>query len=260
MRFRWILLLLVVAALALRGTLSYYVDALWFDSLGYSEVFWRALSLQGTVFSTFFAATFLLLYGAFVALKPRRLGDFGSDNIILIGGHPVRLPVGRVLRTIVYGSLVIAAVAGAARAVTDHLRARWYRSGWTAARRIRSRSAARVLFLHCRRGRRSSMAAGLGVIVLAMSLFFWRWAGLRAIAGRLVVRPAAQGLRGVAFAWAFLLLILAGRKRGGTLRAPVQRAYDSSGVTYTDAHVPIGSSPRPSSIAPPRAPRSRSFA
>src|SRR5579872_5715091 len=114
MRFRWILLILAGAVLALSGTLSYYVDALWFDSLGYSEVFWRSLRLQGSVFTTFFAATFLLLYAAFIALKPRRLGDLASDNIILIGGHPVRLPVGRVLRTIVvYGAFAIAIVTGA---------------------------------------------------------------------------------------------------------------------------------------------------
>ena len=27
--------------------LSYYVDALWFDSLGYGDVFWTTLRLQG---------------------------------------------------------------------------------------------------------------------------------------------------------------------------------------------------------------------
>src|SRR5262249_29982344 len=111
--FRWILFLIVFAVLALSGTLSYYVDALWFDSLGYGDVFWRSIRLQGTVFTAFFAATFVLLYGAFIGLKPRRLGDLASDSVILIGGHPVRLPVGRVLRTIVvYGSLVIAVVTG----------------------------------------------------------------------------------------------------------------------------------------------------
>ena len=72
MALRWILLLAVFAVLALAGTLSYYIDALWFQSLGYGDVFWRSLSLQGTVFTTFFAATFFLLYGAFIALKPPR--------------------------------------------------------------------------------------------------------------------------------------------------------------------------------------------
>src|SRR5579872_1815760 len=127
MAFRWILLVVVFALLALSGTLSYYVDALWFDSLGYGAVFWRSLSLQGSVFTTFFAATFLLLYGAFIGLKPRRLGDLASDNIILIGGHPVRIPVGRVLRTIVvYGSLVIAVVTGAGMASNWTTFALWW--------------------------------------------------------------------------------------------------------------------------------------
>ena len=44
-------LLFVVAVLALiffggRGALSYYVDVLWFDSLGYGDVFWKTLTVQ----------------------------------------------------------------------------------------------------------------------------------------------------------------------------------------------------------------------
>ena len=71
---RWLLL----AALALivfgGGTiLSYYVDSLWFDSLGYGDVFWKTLRIQSLVFTTFGAVTFLILYGSFLALKPERL-------------------------------------------------------------------------------------------------------------------------------------------------------------------------------------------
>src|SRR5689334_10733962 len=87
----------IVIALALLifggGTaLSYYVEALWFDSLGFGAVFWKSLNLQGAVFSVFFLATFALLYGAFSWLKPPRLGEL-TNFPILINGQPIRLPV-----------------------------------------------------------------------------------------------------------------------------------------------------------------------
>ena len=58
--------LLIIAAIAVLllggGTaLSYYVDRLWFESLGYADVFWKTLGLQSEVFVVFFVATFLIL-------------------------------------------------------------------------------------------------------------------------------------------------------------------------------------------------------
>ncbi len=49
-----LILTLVFAALVIvfggRIASSYYVDALWFGSLGYAEVFWKTLSFQAGVF------------------------------------------------------------------------------------------------------------------------------------------------------------------------------------------------------------------
>jgi uncharacterized membrane protein (UPF0182 family) len=63
----------VLAAIAVifgsRTALSYYVDALWFGSLGYGDVFRKTLSLQWALFAAFSAATFLVLYGWFLALR-----------------------------------------------------------------------------------------------------------------------------------------------------------------------------------------------
>src|SRR5258707_15085719 len=85
----------VLAALVLGGgtALSYYVDALWFESLGVADVFWTTLRLQSAVFSGFTLVTFLALYGSFVALKPPRLGELAGLPI-LINGPPIKLPGG----------------------------------------------------------------------------------------------------------------------------------------------------------------------
>src|SRR3954468_3779519 len=115
-RNRGVLLLIAVAGVILfsGGTaLSYYVERLWFDSLGYVDVFWTTLNVQAVVFSLFGAITFVVLYGAYVALKPPRLGEL-TGVPILINGQPIKLPVEPVLRLIALGSsLAIAFVTGA---------------------------------------------------------------------------------------------------------------------------------------------------
>ena len=64
-RRRFLLILVVLAGIVFGGrtALSYYMDVLWFESLGYRDVFWKTLGLQWGIFTAFAAATFLILYG-----------------------------------------------------------------------------------------------------------------------------------------------------------------------------------------------------
>src|SRR5882672_4841781 len=95
-------LLAAVAVLLLSGgtALSYYVDALWFDSLGYVDVFWKTLNFQGAAFLTFSVVTFLAIYGSFLAFRPANFGEGGSGGTIIVNGQPVQIPVGPALRMI----------------------------------------------------------------------------------------------------------------------------------------------------------------
>src|SRR6202790_5031591 len=112
----FLLMLAVLAVILLGGrtALSYYVDVLWFESLGYSDVFWKTLGLQWGIFVAFAAATFLILYGSFLALRRAHLPNLPIGHTIFIGGQPLKLPVEPVLRLIALGlSLVIAVATGA---------------------------------------------------------------------------------------------------------------------------------------------------
>src|SRR5208282_3421341 len=92
---------------------SYYVDALWFKSLGLASVFWTRLSVPAEIFGAFALITFLVVYGVFRALKPDRLGELVGATI-LVNRQPVTLPVEPVLKLIGLGlSVAIAAAAGA---------------------------------------------------------------------------------------------------------------------------------------------------
>src|SRR6185503_16073194 len=86
-------LLAVIGLLLLAGgtSLSYYVEALWYGSLGVADVFWKGLNLRAGIFGGFAVVSFLVLYGSFRALKPEALGDMAGLPI-LINGQPIRLP------------------------------------------------------------------------------------------------------------------------------------------------------------------------
>src|SRR5258708_6595161 len=89
-RRRFLLIVAVLAGIFFGGrvALSYYVDVLWFESLGYGNVFWKTLTVQWGIFAAIAATTFLVLYGSFLALQRAHRADLPSGHTIFIGGHP----------------------------------------------------------------------------------------------------------------------------------------------------------------------------
>jgi hypothetical protein len=83
-----LLLVVIFAAISFGGqtALSYWVDLLWFRSLGYADVFWTTWRLQCGIFTIFAVATFLILYGGFSALRRAHRADLPSDHEIVIAG------------------------------------------------------------------------------------------------------------------------------------------------------------------------------
>src|ERR1039458_2068680 len=105
--------LVAVLLLCSRTALSYWVDLLWFKSLGYSDVFWKSRGLEWGIFAAFFALTFLILLGAFSALKHAHADDLPSNHTLIIAGQEVKLSLKPVLRIVsIGGSLVIAMLSG----------------------------------------------------------------------------------------------------------------------------------------------------
>jgi uncharacterized protein len=89
---------------------SYYVEALWFDSLGYASVFWSRLNLQAVIFGIFALLTFLTIYGVFLATKPRRFDEIIGSRI-LINRQVVQLPIDPILKVIALGLAIVTALA-----------------------------------------------------------------------------------------------------------------------------------------------------
>ncbi|MFZ0860418.1 MAG: UPF0182 family protein [Candidatus Sulfotelmatobacter sp.] len=242
-RFFLILIALVVVLLAVRAALSYYVDVLWFKSLGYVDVFFKTLSLQWEVFAAFAAATFLILYGSFLALKRAHLPDLPDGHTILIGGQPVKLPVGPVLRLIALGvSLVVAAGTGAAMiAEWPTLALFWYapRTAGSVVDPIFGKPLNFFLFALPAWQVILGWLLTLAVIICALAVvFILITGGARALAGRLS-RHVTLPWRGLSITFGFLLLILAMRVYISRFERLLDDHTIFGGVTYTDGHVAL---------------------
>jgi uncharacterized membrane protein (UPF0182 family) len=244
-RRRWLLLLVVIAGIFFGGrtALSYYVDALWFGSLGYANVFWKTLSLQWGIFAFFTAATFVILYGTFAALKRAHLPDLPSGHTVFIGGQPLKLPVEPVLRLIALGvSLVIAAITGASMMVEwPTLALYWYapRASGSVVDPIFGKPLNFFLFALPAWQLMLGWLLTLAVIACILAGFFILiTGGTRALSGHLS-RSVLLPWRGLSIALAFLLTIVGMRVYISRYERLLEDHTIFGGVTYTDAHVTL---------------------
>jgi len=237
-----ILIVLAVVVFGAGTAASYYVDALWYESLGYASVFWTRLSLQAATFSGFALVTFVVLYGVFRALKPNTLAQL-IGTTILVNRRPVKLPIEPALKLIGLGlSVVIAAVTGAgmmARYMTLAL-------FWDSPRNpamvdpIFGRPLDFYLFTLPALDLVSGWLLTLSVIACLIAGVFVAVTG----GGRIVAEwrsSAAQARlwRALSLSLAAFFLMLAVRTYLGRFDRLFQDGTVFAGVTYTDAHVTL---------------------
>jgi uncharacterized membrane protein (UPF0182 family) len=242
-RFLFIFIVLAVILFGSRASLSNYVDLLWFESLGYGSVFWRTLGLQWEIFAIFAAATLVILYGSFLALKRAHLPDLPDGHTILIGSQPVRLPVEPVLRIVaLVASLAIAAAVGAVMmAEWPALALFWYAPH--SAGGVVDPIFGKPLNFFLLALPAWQLIAGwlltLAVITCILAVFFILiTGGSRVLAGRLS-RAVTLPWRGLSVTFAFLLLVLALRVYIARFELLLEDHTIFGGVTYTDAHVTL---------------------
>lgn len=240
------LLLIVVLILFLlfssRTSLSYYIEALWFGSLGYGDVFRRTLSLQWLVFALFFAATFVILYGWFRALRRAYRSDLLSGSTIFIGRQAVRLPVEWILSLIaLIASLVIALATGASTMGEWQSFALYWYAPRTAGAvdPIFGKPLNFYLFTLPAWQILTGWLLVLAVIACLIAIVFILITGSARIFSGRRGSPIPIPWRGFSFAFAFFLLIVAMRVYISRFEALYETHTIFSGVTYTDAHVTL---------------------
>ncbi len=243
-RRRFFLLILAVLAgifFGGRTALSYYVDVLWFESLGYRAVFWKTVGLQWGIFAAFASATFLILYGSFLALKRAHLPDLPSGHTIIIGGQALKLPVEPVLRLIALGLALVIAVATGAGMMLEWPTIALFRYAPSNAGAFLDPVFGKPLnfFLFTLPAWQLFVGWLLTLVVMscALAIFFVLiTGGTRAFAGRSRTY-ATLPWRGLSITFAFLLFVLAVRVYLGRFEQLFDGHTIFTGVTYSDAHV-----------------------
>ncbi len=244
-RRRFLIIVAVLAAIIFGGQtlVRYYVDALWFKSLGYGAVFFKTQWLQWGIFTAFAAATFFILYGSFLALKRAYLPYLPGSHTIYLAGQPLKLPLGSALRVVALVlSLMIALATGASMMLEWPTFALfWYaqRAPGEALDPIFGKPLGFFLFHLPAYQLVIGWLLTLAVIACALALFFMLvTGGTRALAGpRGAFVPFPW--RGFSITFAFLLLIFAAYLYLGRFERIFEDHTIFAGVTYTDAHITL---------------------
>ena len=240
----WVILALLVILFSARTSISYYVDSLWFSSLGYPEVFWRTLQFKWIAFTLPFILTFLILYGWFSVLRRGCRDELRNAGTIVLGSRTFELPVDPVVRVGAFiASAFIALLAGAS-----------FMNEW----------ARFVLYWFA-----GSSSNGIHDPIFGKSLgfYFFTLPALQFVVGWLlmlaVLGCATAGLfllltgssqlfkdhsygmstfpwRGLSAAFAFLLVVVAMRTWLGRFDRILADYTIFGGVTYTDDHLLLG--------------------
>ena len=241
-RFFLIVFLIIFVIFGSRAALSYYVNALWFGSLGYGNVFRKTVTLEATVFVVFFAVTFFVIYGWFLALRRAYQPDLMGGGLIFIGRQPVQLPVARILTVIVAViSLAVAAITGVSMMANwQTLALYWYSPKIGApSDPIFGRPLNFYLFSLPAWELITGWLFALAVLACIVAVFFLLITGSTQIFGGRRGRSIPLPWRGFSIAFAFFLVVLAMQVFISRFQALTDEHTIFSGVTYTDAHVTL---------------------
>jgi uncharacterized protein len=241
--------ILALAALVLavficgRIGLSYWVDLLWFQSLGYGDVFWKSAGLQITDFVVFTGITFLILYGAFSAIRRAHEADLPRAHAIVIAGEPISLSVKPVLRIISFCiSIVIAYVTGLELMTNwPTLALFWYAPHATGSvvDPIFGKPLNFFLFTLPAWQLVNNWLLTLAIAICAVAaLFLIITSGARSLTKRQVTY-APSPWRGLSITVAFLLLVLAMKVYVDRFQLLLEHHTIFDGISYTDAHITI---------------------
>jgi len=246
LRRRLIVILIVIAAIFFGGkaALSYWVDLLWFRSLGYGDVFWTTWRLEWGVFAIFAVATFVILYGAFFALKRAGQASLPSDRQIILGGQPVNLSIEPVLRIVgIVGSLVAAALSGTAMMQEwPTLALFWFAPHATGSITdpIFGRPLNFFLFTLPAWQLILGWLLTLAVIVCVIAVALIAIAGGFSLLDKRTASHSVPAWRGLSITVATLLLVVAMNVFVSRFQSLLDHHTIFEGVNYTDAHVTLG--------------------
>jgi uncharacterized protein len=235
-----VLALLAAFVFGASTLLSYYVDALWFDSLGYGSVFWTRFNLQTGIFAASALVTFAAIYGVFLALKPPRFGELIGGRI-MINRQWVEIPIEPVLKLIALGLAIVIAlfIGNSMESSWTTLSLFWHAPHDSAnPDPIFGNPLSFYLFTLPAWQLMSGWLLSLTLIACAIAGLFTLATGrAQSVVERGFGEAKIRLWRGLSACVALLLLVLALREYLGRFELLFQDQTIFAGITFTDAHV-----------------------
>jgi uncharacterized protein len=104
---RWLILVLFLLFIALSRSLSIYVSALWFGSLGYSAVYWYIFKLKVGLFLVFLLLTIAILRGSFWLLERAFATHALETRTVMLNNQPFQFSPARFMRPVAWAVAVL---------------------------------------------------------------------------------------------------------------------------------------------------------
>ena len=239
----FIFILFLIVIFSARTGVSYYVNSLWYASLGYESVFWRTLDFKWIAFTLSLAATFGIVYGWFAMLRYACRDELRNAGTVMLGPRTYELPVDPVLRTGGFiGILFISFITGLS------FLAEWQRFAlyWfaPAAVNVRDPIFGRSISFYFFTLPALQFVLGwlllIAILCCAIAGIFMLLTGGSRLLHEHRYGASAVALRAFSGAVAFLLLVIAARTYVGRFDLISTDHTIFGGITYTDSHVLLG--------------------
>jgi len=240
---RWLIFFasLIVLYILAHVTLSYWIDLLWFGSLGYSEVFWRTRVIESAVFAVFSLATFAILFAVLKGLKrSMQSGLPYSRAIALQSGRSITISIDPVLRIAIWAvSLLATFISGASMLSAWPTFALFVYAPHTTTITdpIFGRPLGFFLFTLPALQLVVDWLLTLAVIVGIAALFLTAIAGSSRAFSRETGPNASSPWRSLSLALSFFLLALAANTYLDRFQTVFNHHTVFDGANYTDAHI-----------------------
>lgn len=233
----WLILAGLVVLFSFSRIVSIYISALWFDSLGYSSVYWYVLKVKAALFAGSAILTALLLSATFLLFQ-RLFGAYAFESrTIILNNQPFQFSPAKFIRPLGW---FIAVVFGLIYGfnLKDHWRQLalfWYQPPTGVYDPIFGKSLGFYLFSLPLYDVLSSWLLGVTFIILVAALAY-SLLGLP----QTVLKPSVRWSSGAAFravcvALALFLLVMSWRTYLSRFPFLWQDHPIFSGVTYTEA-------------------------
>jgi uncharacterized membrane protein (UPF0182 family) len=235
----WIIAGLVLIFFGLYRSLSIYLSALWFDSLGYSPAYWYIFKIKLLLFFVFALLTAAILRGAFWGFEKVFAAHALERRTIIINNQPVEFSPGRFIRPV---SWLVAGLFGLFYGVG--MKTEWQafalyfnQAATTLRDPIFNKPLGFYLFSLQVYDSLSTWLTSLSFVVLCAAVAYTLLAGVPNKSLRTASKPApSNSFAAVSFALAAFLLLLALRTYLSRFPYLWEDHQTFSGVTFVEAN------------------------